>query len=108
LQDSYHYDSPDNVTQRSQYWDAGGFSETFDYDELNRLKSSQVNGQSQQLFGYDAAGNLSSKTDVGSYTYPTQGAGAVRPHAVQSAGSLSGFSYDDNGNQTSGAGRTLT
>jgi YD repeat-containing protein len=49
LQESYYYDALGNVTQRSQYWDAGGFSETFDYDELNRLKFSHVTGQRGRL-----------------------------------------------------------
>jgi RHS repeat-associated protein len=68
---------------------------------------------------YDAVGNLTSKTGVGTangnlgatYQYPVQGAAAIRPHAVISIPGLSGgssFGYDDNGNLTSGAGRTLT
>ena len=41
-----------------------------------------------------------SNSAVGTYTYPTQGSSAVRPHAVDTAGSWT-FAYDANGNQTS-------
>ncbi|QNM95561.1 RHS repeat-associated core domain-containing protein [Chitinimonas koreensis] len=111
LQEGYQYDALGNVTQRSQYWDGStGFIESFDYDELNRLKQSQVTGKTLQVFTYDAIGNLLSKTGVGTgaYVYPTQGATAVRPHAVQSIPGIGAFTYDDNGNLASGASRTLT
>ena len=38
------------------------------------------------------------------YTYPAQGANAVRPHAALSVGGLA-YSYDANGNTLSGGGR---
>ena len=41
------------------------------------------------------------------YGYPTSGASSVRPHAVTTAGTNS-YSYDNNGNMLTGAGRTLT
>ena len=112
LQEGYAYDALGSVTQRQQYWDSTGFTENFQYDELNRLSSSQVVapvGQALQSFTYDAAGNITSKTGVGSYTYPPQGPAAIRPHAVQSVGSIAGsYSYDDNGNLSSGAGKTAS
>jgi RHS repeat-associated protein len=116
LKEDYQYDALGNVTLRSQYWDQNGFSETFGYDELNRIIQSQVSGQAQQVFTYDAVGNLTSKTGVGTangnqgatYQYPVQGANAIRPHAVDSIPGIGSFGYDDNGNLTSGAGRTLT
>ncbi|MGO4340039.1 hypothetical protein AB4037_34710, partial [Labrys sp. KB_33_2] len=60
-----------------------------------------------ETYSYDDAGNLTSKTDVGTYTYPAQGPNAVRPHAVGVAG-LTSFTYDDNGNMTTGHGRTYS
>ena len=36
-------------------------------------------------FSYDPIGNLLSKSDVGTYTYPAQGPTAVRPHAALTA-----------------------
>jgi RHS repeat-associated protein len=106
LQQAYAHDALGNVSQRSHYWDAGGYTENFGYDELNRLTDSQVIGQAAQQYSYDAAGNLLSKTGLGAYSYPPQGAAAVRPHAVQSIAGLGGFGYDEQGNQTTAPGRT--
>src|SRR5256885_2309898 len=53
--------------------------------------------------------NLLSKSDVGNYSYPAPG--SARPHAVSSitGGTIStSFTYDANGNQISGLGRTIT
>ena len=103
-----------NVLVRGQYWDINGFSETFAYDNLNRITNSTVTSaagvQATQLFTYDAAGNILSKTGVGTgnYVYPLQGATAVRPHAVTSIPGIGSFGYDENGNQTSGAGKLIT
>ncbi|WP_417071388.1 RHS repeat domain-containing protein [Niveibacterium terrae] len=110
LQEAYQYDVLGNVSSRSQYWDAGGFAETFGYDALNRLVSAQVAGQAEQVFAFDAIGNLTSKTGVGNggYTYPTPGSGAVGPHAVSSIAGVGSFSYDADGNLISGGGRTLS
>ncbi len=61
---------------------------------------------------YDALGNITSKTGVGTYAYA--GTGNAGPHAVTSiTGSLNGvtnpsFAYDADGNMTSNAGRTVT
>ena len=54
-------------------------------------------------------GNLLSKSDVGNYSYAPPG--SPLPHAVTtvSGGSISTtFTYDPNGNQTSGLGRTVS
>lgn len=107
LQEGYLYDAIGNVKTRTQYWDAGGFQESFDYDTLNRLWHSQVAGQPVLTYTYDAAGNMLTKTGLGTYTYPAQGAGAYQPHAVQSVTNIAGtFGYDKNGNLLSGGGRT--
>jgi hypothetical protein len=62
-----------------------------------------------KTFAYDAIGNLLTKSDVGNYTYPL--AGSVLPHAVMSisGGTVStSFTYDPNGNQTTGLGRSIS
>jgi RHS repeat-associated protein len=61
-----------------------------------------------KTFTYDPIGNLLSKSDVGTYTYPL--AGSMLPHAVSVvAGTInSTFSYDLNGNQTAGLGRSIS
>ena len=61
-----------------------------------------------KTFTYDPIGNLLSKSDVGTYTYPL--AGSALPHAVSVINGTinSTFSYDLNGNQTAGVGRSIS
>jgi RHS repeat-associated protein len=112
LLEQYQYDMLGNITQRQLAWDGSGFTESFDYDPLNRLKWSQVQGLARMDYDYDGAGNLVTKTGVGTYTYPAQGESSIRPHAVSSindgAGGITSFGYDDNGNLLTGAQRTVT
>jgi len=71
------------------------------YDSLGRLTSA-LNASSaanNQTWTYDAVDNMTSNSLVGSYTYPAQGAGSVRPHAVQNDG-INAYAYDANGNMT--------
>ena len=81
----------------------------FIYDALDRLTSANgpygASGINATLtYAYDQIGNMTTNSQVGTYTYPTSGSTSVRPHAVSSAG-LNAYSYDNNGNLTSGAGR---
>jgi len=105
----YTYDRLGNPLSRT---DANtNLSETFTYDTLNRLTSSTVNLTPTPLaktFSYSAIGNMLTKSDVGTYVYPA--AGQSLPHAVTSitSGLISTtFTYDQNGNQTSGLNRTI-
>ncbi len=75
--------------------------ETFTYDSLDRLDTVRGNGTLTLDANYDLSGNLSSRSDVGSYTYH-----ATRKHAVITAGSNS-YAYDANGNVTTRNGATL-
>jgi RHS repeat-associated protein len=107
---SYTYDQLGNPLSRS---DANtNLSESFTYDGLNRLTSTTVNLSPTPLaktFSYSAIGNLLSKSDVGNYSYVPPG--SPQPHAVMgvSGGAISTtFTYDANGNQTSGLGRSIT
>jgi RHS repeat-associated protein len=106
---SYTYDVLGNVLTRA---DANeNLTETFTYDNLNRVTSATVsqNIAPVKTFAYDAIGNLLSKSDVGNYTYPL--AGSALPHAVTSisGGNINTtFTYDANGNQTSGLGRSIS
>ncbi len=81
---------------------------TYTYDKLDRLLTSTnaSDSGSSRSFTYDAAGNMTSNSGVGAYAYPTQGPGAVRPHAQTAAGAAT-FTYDANGNMLTGGGRTL-
>ena len=86
-------------------------TETFGYDQINRLLNSSIPGVGSKSLTYDAIGNIVSKSDVGgTYLYPASG--TARPHAVQSisggtvnsgagmGGSITSptFYYDQNGN----------
>jgi RHS repeat-associated protein len=109
--DSYGYDAVGNVMTRSQWADnAGGLmTETFTYDELDRVRSSQVAGQSGNTVGLDAIGNITSRTSIGTYVYAA--AGAARPHLMSGiTGTVAGlsnpaFAYDANGNIANGLNR---
>ena len=111
--DVYDYDELGNLESRSQLVANSGslLSETFKYDDLNRLKTSSIGGSLRSTTTYDEIGNLTSKTGVGTYNYPASGAGSVRPSAVSSitgapAGLTNpGFQYDANGNLVNGLAR---
>lgn len=80
-------------------------NQDFGYDALDRLTSATGPYDSgatiTRTYTYNEIGNIltNSWLTAGTYTYPTSGAGVVRPHAVQVAGPYS-YSYDNNGNQT--------
>jgi RHS repeat-associated protein len=113
---SYTYDALGNMLTRA---DANeNLSETFQYDNLNRLTSATVTASSlppqmvppPKTFTYDAIGNLKFKSDVGTYTYGYPLAGSALPHAVSAvAGTInSTFTYEPNGNQTGGLNRSIS
>ncbi|MEO1628235.1 MAG: toxin TcdB middle/N-terminal domain-containing protein, partial [Bacteroidota bacterium] len=53
-------------------WDVKkGRIEYFTYDGLNRLKTTRVSGQPTKSINYASNGNITFKSDVGSYSYPT-------------------------------------
>jgi YD repeat-containing protein len=115
LHEGYSYDVLGNVKTRTQYWNTSqnGFSENFQYDNMNRLWTSQVTtniSAPQQTFTYDSIGDIVSKTGAGTgnYVYPGSGANAVQPHAVSSIPGIGSFSYDANGNMLTDAGRSTS
>lgn len=76
----------------SRYDAIKGITESFQYDHLNRLTQSTVNGQVQLNMSYDgntnfSLGNIVSKTDAGSYVYKTD-----RIHAVAYITNPAGYS----------------
>ncbi|HEY5048238.1 MAG TPA: hypothetical protein VII49_09480 [Rhizomicrobium sp.] len=110
---AYQWDTIGRLTQRQDLGQS--YSESFCYDALNRLLnydlSSNCTASGYTHMGYDALGDITSKTGVGSYSYPP--AGQPQPHAVSGiTGTVNGvvnptFSYDANGNMTAGAGRSI-
>jgi RHS repeat-associated protein len=102
---TYAYDTLGNVTNRND--STQSLVETFAYDALNRVTTATVNssgaGIVTQNYGYNSAtGNLTSRSDLGTYTYPA--AGTSRVHAVNqvtlTAGGSRSYTYDANGNMT--------
>lgn len=123
LNDSYTWDAGGNLTERVH--GAVDVTQTFEYDELNRLTRSDISGTGVELYDmlgmttetveYDAIGNITYKSDVGTYSYGNPATGVAGPHAVTSitgdvyAGQKSAsYAYDANGNMTSGDGRTIS
>jgi YD repeat-containing protein len=101
---SFTYDEVGNVLSRTN--GNIGKTETFTYDNLNRLDTSQVAGLALVDMSYSATGSITSKTGIGSYTY-TGGACGGGPLAVKSAGGKT-FCYDAAGRMTSRGGNAIT
>ncbi|WP_437983585.1 FG-GAP-like repeat-containing protein [Sorangium sp. So ce117] len=91
---SYGYDGNRNVERRRDHLQ--GLTETFVYDELDRLEDVYLGDEATPLYHYeyDDFGNITYKSDVGSYEYDGD-----RPHAVGHANGKT-YEYDANGNQT--------
>ncbi|GIH19291.1 type IV secretion protein Rhs [Rugosimonospora africana] len=108
--DEYGYDQTGSVTSVTDH--VASQTQCFGYDGRHRLTSAYTNatgcGQPADNAGpdpynltyvYDGAGNITSSTQNGvatTYTYPSQGSAAVRPHAVTAVGSKT-YAYDANG-----------
>ncbi|MBV1879558.1 MAG: hypothetical protein KUG79_18090 [Pseudomonadales bacterium] len=76
--------------------------ESFGYDDLNRLESALIAGQTAITIIYDSRGNISDKPDVGTYGNDD----ADLPHAVKDIdGDI--YSDDASGNNTSSNDRTI-
>ncbi|MBX3707646.1 MAG: VCBS repeat-containing protein [Pseudomonadales bacterium] len=102
LQDfAFTFDVLGNLTEKNDLRRSLG--ESYSYDALNRLTA--VGGSASLTVTYNGLGNITSKSNVGSYGYQT---GGTRPHAVTSAGGVN-YTYDANGNQVSGTnGRSVS
>jgi RHS repeat-associated protein len=92
----YTWDAAGNLLSRSDA--IQGVSEEFSYDALHRLVSSSV-GRASIQYSYDVFGNLSSKSDVGIYSYDPTRLHQVTQIAQPGAASRS-YAYDANGSMT--------
>ena len=63
----FNYSSLGNILQRTNV--SINKTETFNYDNLNRLTNSSVLGGKSISLDYDEVGNIVSKSDVGTYEY---------------------------------------
>ncbi len=95
----YAYDRIGNLTQRSQTRYSPmetTLTEDCTYDNLNRLKTSTVAGQTPITAHYNAIGNIQTRSDVVG-THSTYEYLSGKPHAVTAAGDCT-YMYDANGN----------
>lgn len=103
----YEFDGLGNLRARrdgNQYISGQYLNEVFDYDALNRLTSTKLNGQTTLSMSYFDNGNIQSKSDLsGSFGYGNASSFCTNnfagPHAVTSRGTKN-YCYDDRGNQT--------
>ncbi|MFZ5862304.1 MAG: RHS repeat domain-containing protein [Nitrospirota bacterium] len=109
---NYTYDAVGNV-QTIRDGLSAGYNESFDYDDLHRLTGA-FGAYGSLTYAYNQIGNMTCNSQLGpcsatsaNYAYPPSGVTSVRPHAVNQAGPYT-YTYDANGNMTSGAGRSLT
>ncbi|WP_281645170.1 RHS repeat-associated core domain-containing protein [Parendozoicomonas sp. Alg238-R29] len=111
---TFGWDSQGNLQTRSDTFQ--NVSESFTYDNLNRLTQSSTSGtgfaSARVLdYSYDNLGNLTSKTGVGSYSYGGSAENPAGLHAVTSVtldGTTKTYSYDASGNMIQRAGDTIT
>ncbi len=80
----------------SQKDNLSGETVTYQYDSLNRLISASSSQSWSETYGFDAFGNLLSKTPAGGAPTLSQ---SVNPATNQ----IVGQTYDSNGNQTTGS-----
>ena len=95
---TYSYDANGNVTAKNNALDSA-YSQTFTYDQLNRLASSTQGGSAYQSWSLDSQGNWSSFTNQGS----TQTETANAQNQITSISGQTTPTYDANGNMTSGS-----
>ncbi|NOK71559.1 MAG: hypothetical protein GFH25_541324n2 [Chloroflexi bacterium AL-N10] len=100
----YSYDKVGNVTQIQDARPNAIPRQKYQYDHRDRLVRWEW-GTNILGYAYTTTGNLTSRTGVGTYGYPS--AGSARPHAPTTVGGQP-YQYDANGNTLSGGGRTYT
>lgn len=100
------YDTSLNLQKRTD--DYATQSETFSYDNLNRLLG--IAGTSTGQTAINDIGNITQKNTTLNYTYNPSGTASVRPNAIASlsGGPVATYGYDANGNVTSDGVRTYT
>jgi len=104
VQDLYlTHDAVGNLITRDDY--SNQQSDSFAYDELDRVITDIRPNLKMLNYQYDEIGNITFKTGVGAYSY------GAKPHAVNkiTGNYNTALQYDANGNQTRGIGnRTAT
>jgi RHS repeat-associated protein len=111
LQDmAYAYDGNGNITQITDASHSNaGKALVLSYDDVNRLTTASTTVASStpfsQTYTYNSIGDLTNKSDVGSYTYA--GTGNANPHAPTTINGVT-YTYDNNGNLTAAGAQKYT
>lgn len=95
----YTWDATGNLAAREEA--NLGVSETFGYDTRDRLDFVRSSSGAIVDLDYDEIGNVTYKSDVGTYRYD-----ATKKHAVVQAGSNT-YAYDANGDVVNASGTTI-
>lgn len=113
---SHTFDALGNLTRRADT--RTNMQEIFTYDNLNRVvrtDTTTAGVTSSVTVAYNALGNITAKSDVGTYTYGSgftmaDACGGAGPRAVKAVAGVkaASYCYDLNGAMVSGAGRTVT
>ena len=98
----YEWDKLGNLEFRHD--DRQGLTEAFLYDDLNRLDEVFLGSTSTLSLTYSLSGNVSYKSDVGTYTYSTHSKAVDQITGLRPATYL----YDANGNRTRHNGDDVT
>lgn len=104
----FDFDLIGNLTTRRDRRYSTTFSETFGYDTLNRLQTVTTTGAAAVTATYNDLGNITSRTDVGSFSY---GAASTGPHALTgvTGGAFNkACGYDAKGNRITDGATSLT
>jgi RHS repeat-associated protein len=96
----YAWDAVGNLTLREER--NGGVQEQFFYDSLDRLDYVSRGGSTLLDLTYDEVGNLTFKSDVGTYRYDVN-----RRQAVVAAGANT-YAYDANGAVVNASGTSIS
>lgn len=103
--ETYNFDALKNLKYRNQVFDAVNLVETFDYDALNRVEKITNVGVGEKRITYDEIGNITDRSDAGSYGY--QGCGGVHRVCSVQGQVAATFTYDSNGNMKAGNGHSF-
>jgi RHS repeat-associated protein len=98
----FDYDADYNVVRRQDQ--KLGVTQNFVYDSLNRVTFASADSKpwsKAMYYSYDKMGNITKKSDIGSYTYNQS-----HPHQVTRAGKKT-FTYDANGNMITNDGMKI-
>lgn len=103
---SFTYDNVGNITQIIDTSNTNSAkAANYGYDDLYRLTSATITnaaagGNYTHTTSYDALGNISSKSDIGTYLYQgNSGTNYANPDAATSINGVT-YTYDNNGNIT--------